>query len=88
MDEKFVVVDRVVGELQGQIIKGLLTASGINAQVFEQGGAREIGVAGLSEVDVVVPAEQEAEARVLLEAYYAGDLEEKSEEEADQEDLE
>ena len=63
-------------EVQGEIIKGLLTASGINAQAFSQGGAREIGVSGVSEVDIVVPAGQEAEARELLAAYYAGELSE------------
>ncbi len=74
MDKKFVVVDRVVGGLQGEIIKGMLEAAGLRPQAFAQGGAREIGVIGLAEVDIVVPAEQEAEARLILEAYYAGDI--------------
>jgi hypothetical protein len=74
MDEKFVVVDRVVGGLQGEIIKGLLQASGIQAQAFGQGGAREIGVSAVAEVDIVVPVGQEAEARLILEAYYSGEL--------------
>ena len=87
MDEKFVVVDKVVGGMQGEIIKGLLQASGINAQAFAQGAAREIGVAGISEVDIVVPASQEAEARLLLEAYYAGELVEGPDDNEEQEDL-
>jgi hypothetical protein len=91
MDEKFVVVDRVIGGIQGEIIIGLLHAAGLRAEAFGQGGAREIGVGAVAEVDIVVPAEQEAEARILLEAYYAGELEGaedsgKEDEEGDAED--
>jgi hypothetical protein len=76
----FVVVDEVLSEFQGEIIRGLLEAQGVRAAAFSQGGAGALGVSGIATVQIVVPAEQEAEALQILAAYYADELDDPGDE--------
>ena len=68
----------VQGELQAEVLRGLLEAQGIPAYLSQEGVARAygLGVGPLSEVDVMVPNDFLAAAQKVIEGYKAGDFEE------------
>jgi len=75
--EKWEVVDETPGILQGEILRGLLKASGITVRLAQEGAAQAIGLLGavpMASVLVMVPTSQREDARRLLEDYYAGNL--------------
>lgn len=76
-ETELVVVDEVAGELQGEIVRGLLEAQGIPAMLSEEGAGRVygLGVGPLARVQILVPAEFSQQARQILDEYYAGKLE-------------
>jgi hypothetical protein len=78
MSEELVVVESVAGNLEGEILKGLLEAQGVSAILRGEGAASAIGlgVGRMARVDILVPESQEQEARQVLEDYYAGKFEE------------
>lgn len=65
------------GDLQAELIRGLLEAQGIQVQLSQEGAGRAIGlsVGPLGEVEILVPSNQIEFARKILEDYMAGKFE-------------
>jgi hypothetical protein len=76
-EEAWVLLDKVQGQLQAEILKGLLEAQGIMVWLNQEGAARayavEVGMLGM--VEILVPSGVIDKARQVLEAYYRGDFE-------------
>jgi Putative prokaryotic signal transducing protein len=76
-EEAWVLLDKVQGQLQAEILKGLLEAQGIMVWLNQEGAARayavEVGTLGM--VEILVPSGVIDKARQVLEAYYRGDFE-------------
>ncbi len=71
-------IEEVSGDLQAEILKGLLEAQGFQVWLSQEGGghsalALTIGELGL--VHILVPASQSEAARAVLQDYYAGKYE-------------
>ncbi len=77
MAEEWVLADKVQGQLQAEILKGLLEAQGIVVQLNPQGAshAYAVSVGTLGAVEILVPSSDYAQARQILDAYYRGDYE-------------
>ena len=70
-------VTSVQGELQAEVIRGLLEAQGIPVNLSQEGVARAygLGVGPLSEVEIFVPLDYVQAAKKVLERYHNGDFE-------------
>lgn len=70
----WVVVETVNGSLNGEILRGLLQAQGIDAMLSQEGAGRALGleVGPMGEVDVLVSSKDVAQARELIDKYYRG----------------
>lgn len=77
VDEQWEVVDQVNGELQGEILRGLLEAQGIPVMLSQEGAGRAYGlnVGALGEVQILVPTSSKPLAERILQEYYAGEFE-------------
>jgi hypothetical protein len=66
--EETVTVYRACGELEAEVIKGLLESAGIPVLLKYESVGRVYGITvdGLGEVQVVVPEERADEARTLI----------------------
>lgn len=75
-DEEWVLVENVQGQLQAEILKGLLEAQGIMVWVNPQGASHgyAVTVGSLGLVELLVPTSQVDQARQVLDAYYRGDF--------------
>jgi hypothetical protein len=75
--EEWVLLEKIEGQPQAEILKGLLEAQGIkvwlNAQGASHAYAVTVGTLGL--VELLVPSSAAAQARQVLDAYYRGDYE-------------
>jgi len=76
-EEEWVLVDKVQGQLQGEILKGLLEAQGIRVWLIQEGAAHAYAVAvgTLGLVEILVPTSEVEQAKQVLKAYYRGDFE-------------
>jgi hypothetical protein len=76
-EEHWEVVDQVAGQLQADILRGLLEAQGIQVWLNQEGAghAYGLGVGPLGRVEILVPSSALEQARQVLEAYYAGEFE-------------
>ncbi len=76
VEEEWVLVDRVQGQLQAELLKGLLEAQGIRVWLNQQGAAHAYAVAvgTLGMVEILVPTSETGQAKQVLEAYYRGDF--------------
>jgi hypothetical protein len=76
-EEEWVLVDKVQGQLQAEILKGFLEAQGIMVWLNQEGAAHAYAVAvgTLGMVEILVPTSEAERAHQLLEAYYRGDFE-------------
>ncbi len=76
-DEEWVLVDKVSGQLQAEMLRGLLEAQGITVWLNQQGAARAYAVAvgSLGLVEILVPSSMEKKARQILDAFYRGEFE-------------
>lgn len=76
-EDEWILLDRVQGQLQAEILKGLLEANGIMVWLNQQGAshAYAVSVGTLGAVEVLVPTSSVDQARQILEAYYRGDFE-------------
>lgn len=76
-EEEWTLVDRVSGQLQAEILKGLLEAQGIMVWLNQEGAAHAYAVSlgTLGMVEILVPSSAVEKARQVLEAYYRGDFE-------------
>lgn len=74
MGNRWVVVETVQGELQAEILRGLLEAQGFPVVLSQEGAGRAIGlsVGPLGEVDILVPAENQSDAEKILADYHNG----------------
>jgi hypothetical protein len=77
VDEEWILVYTAQGQLQAEIIRGLLEAQGITVWVNSPGAAHAyaVTVGTLGMVELLVPTNSVDEARQVLEAYYRGDFE-------------
>jgi hypothetical protein len=72
--EKWVVVGEVAGTIQAEILRGLLEAQGISVRLGQEGAGRAYGLelGPLGTVRILVPAEEQREAEIILDDYTAG----------------
>ena len=84
-ENQWVVVDRVSGQLQAEILGGMLEAQGIRVVLSQEGAGHvySLGVGTLGAVEILVPASEAEQARQLLEAYYGQTAEAAETEEPD-----
>lgn len=77
MEEKWEVVEMVQGQLQAEILRGLLEAQEIKVWLNQEGAgaAYGINVGPLGTVEILVPSGEIHKARQILDAYYAGEFE-------------
>ena len=68
----------VQGELQAEVVRGLLEAQGVPVHLSQEGVARAygLGVGPLSEVDILVPDGYVQAAERVIEGYQTGEFEE------------
>jgi len=76
-EEEWVLVDKVQGQLQAEILKGLLEAQGMRVWLNQEGAAHAYAVAigTLGLVEILVPTSEVEQAKQVLKAYYRGDFE-------------
>ena len=77
-EQTWKTVISIQGELQAEILRGLLEAQGIPVQLSQEGVARVygLGVGPLAEVDILVPANKFQAAQEIIESYQTGEFEE------------
>jgi hypothetical protein len=75
--DKWEVVDEVNGNLEAEILKGLLEAQGIKVRINQEGAGKALGlgVGRLGRVQILTPTYDSEFAREVLEKYYAGEFE-------------
>ena len=76
-NEQWEVVDSVSGDLNAEMLRGLLEAQGIPVMLSQEGAGRAIGinVGALGEVEILVPTSSKSKAKQIIQEYYAGDFE-------------
>jgi len=76
-EDEWVLVEKVQGQLQAEILRGLLEAQGIMVWINQEGAARAyaVSVGTLGMVEILVPTSAVEQARLVLEAYHRGDFE-------------
>lgn len=76
-EQEWVMVEKVQGQLQAELLRGLLEAQGIRVWLNQQGAAHAYAVAvgTLGLVEILVPNTEVEQAKQILEAYYRGDYE-------------
>jgi len=76
-EEEWVLVDKVQGQIQAELLRGLLEAQGIRVWLNQEGAAHAyavvVGTLGL--VEILVPTSEVTQAKQVLDAYYRGDFE-------------
>ena len=74
---KWVSVSRIQGDLQAELLRGLLEAQEIPVLLSREGAGRAFGltVGSLGEVEVLVPEPFAQEAKTIIEMYKKGNLE-------------
>jgi hypothetical protein len=75
--EEWVLVDTCAGQLQAELVRGLLEAQGIQVWLNQAGAAHAyaVTVGSMGRVEVLVPTSDSAQAELCLEEYYSGKLE-------------
>ena len=77
MDEhRWELLEVVLGDLQAELLRGLLEAQEIPVLLSQEGAGRAIGlsVGPLGEVEILVRSEDLLRARQVLDEYYAGEF--------------
>ena len=87
-NEQWEVVDSVSGDLNAEMLRGLLEAQGIPVNLSQEGVARAygLGVGPLAEVEIMVPDTYVREAEKVIESYQAGEFEEMGDQIEDEEE--
>jgi len=85
MSETWEVIAEIYGELQAELLRGLLEAQGIEVVLNQEGAGRAYGlnVGPLGQVQIMVPASSVEDARHVLADYYAGKFETPNEEQSE-----
>ncbi len=68
----------ISGDLQAEILRGLLEAQGIRVWLSQEGGGHSVyslTVGELGTVHILVPASQSQAAQAVLQDYYSGKFE-------------
>ena len=75
-NSKWETVAEVYGDLEAEIIRGLLQAEGIPVTLSKEGAGQAIGlqIGPLGEVQVLVPTDHVDNARGIVDDYFAGKL--------------
>ena len=73
-EQSWVVVETVTGNLQAELLRGLLKAQGIDVLLSQEGAGRALGleVGPMGEVEILVSPENVQQARKLINDYYTG----------------
>lgn len=81
-----VIIAEVAGNMQAEMLRGLLEAQGIPVMLSEESAARTIGISlpGLGLVQLLVRAEDADAARKVMEDFESGALEKTEFPESDQ----
>jgi hypothetical protein len=76
-DENWEVVDEINGDLQAEILRGMLEAQDIQVWLSQEGAGKAMGltIPIFGKVSIMVPSHQAERARAILDDYYSGDLE-------------
>jgi len=76
-DQNLVVVTTISGELQAELMRGLLEAQGIPVLLVQESAGRTFGITNspLGEVEVLVAESRIQDARDVIAKYYAGEYE-------------
>jgi hypothetical protein len=76
-NDAWVVVEEVSGELQAELMRGLLESQEIPVRLSQEGAARAFGftVGPMAIVEIMVPESKFQEAKTVLARYAAGDFE-------------
>ncbi len=74
---KLIAIYMTAGMLEAEMVKAFLEAQGFDVILSQESIAQTMGLSAgkLGEVKVLVPSEQEEEARDVLEAMQRGDFE-------------
>ena len=74
--EEWVLVDTTAGQLQAEIVRGLLEAQDIQVWLNQAGAAHAYAmtVGSMGRVEVLVPSTDSERAQIILEEYYSGKL--------------
>lgn len=75
MTTRWVLLIKLNGSVQAELLRGLLEAQDIQVLLAQEGAAKAIGinVGALGQIDVMVPEEREAEAREIMEGFFGGE---------------
>jgi hypothetical protein len=75
-EREWEVVGEAAGELNAELVRGLLEAQGIEVFLSQEGAGRAIGLSfsPLNLVQVLVPNDRVEEAKAILAEYYSGEL--------------
>jgi hypothetical protein len=73
-NSKWEVVAEVYGDLESEIIRGLLQAEDIPVTLSKEGAGQALGlqVGSMGEVQVLVPTEHVGKAQGIVDDYFAG----------------
>jgi hypothetical protein len=79
-EERWEVIVEVAGQLQAEIMRGMLEAQGIKVWISQEGAGRAYGinVGRLGRVQILVPAAEVEQSKALLDEYYSGQLEDET----------
>ena len=79
-EERWEVIVEVAGQLQAEIMRGMLEAQGIKVWISQEGAGRAYGlnVGRLGRVQILVPAGEVEQAKALVDEYYSGQLEDET----------
>lgn len=82
-EDKWELITTVSGELQADLLRGLLEAGGIKGFLNQEGAGKVYGLTmgPMGEVQVLVPENQSEVARQIVDDYYAGKFETSGDEE-------
>lgn len=74
----WVLITKIYGQVQAEILRGLLEAQGIEVLLSQEGAAKAIGlsVGAMGDTQLLVRTEDEAAAREILRQYDSGELSE------------
>ena len=75
--QKWIMVTSVSGEMQAELMRGLLEAQGIPVLMMQESAGRAIGITNspLGEVEILVSKSNIQDARDVIEKYYSGEFE-------------
>lgn len=73
-EQNWEVIDEVAGDIQAEMLRGLLEAQGFRVWLSQEGAGRAYGLtlSKLGAVQILVPSDSAESARHVLDDYYAG----------------